>query len=239
MTLRVKFANSWIQKIVSKAANQPVDDQLFLNSEKLSSVNQRDVDGERLIDFSITQTITAITAVSANDDHTRVSHDDRYQVTVNATRHDWPIRVTIEVSLSPDGPIASRSETTAEGWIDAGPLVYPRKVKHLNHLAGPVPSGSPNTGHRPVNTPTLAHAFTSEAETLEITVNTDLPDSVFAPAFPTGSVIQDAQDGKNYEVTAAGTEQLYQPRPKGLRSAVLGYHLLWMAIASTWLLRRK
>ena len=49
MNLRVKFANSWIQQIVSKAANQPVDDQLFLFPEKLSSVNQRDVDGERLI----------------------------------------------------------------------------------------------------------------------------------------------------------------------------------------------
>ena len=34
MNLRVKFANSWIQKIVSKAANQPVDDQLFLFGER-------------------------------------------------------------------------------------------------------------------------------------------------------------------------------------------------------------
>ena len=212
----------------------------LLGMAKLTDVVQREVDREQLIDFTMRQTINDVPSVGPNGwDITPVSQNDRYTVTVNASRHYWPIKVVHEVSQSSDGTILSRDETTAEGWIDAGLLVYPRKVTRLNSVVARTSNGQLMRNNDAANTQKLEHVITNESEILEIAVNTDLPDSIFAPAFPTGSVIQDAQDGKTYEVTAAGTEQLYHPKPKGLRGAVFGFHLLWMAIATTWLLRRK
>ncbi|MBC8113532.1 MAG: ABC transporter permease, partial [Candidatus Saccharimonas sp.] len=70
-----------------------------------SSISEREVDGERLIDVSFTRSVNTTTAVSmitavGVDDlrDTRVSHEHRYQVTVNATRHYWPVRVQLEVA---------------------------------------------------------------------------------------------------------------------------------------------
>ena len=99
-------------------------------------------------------------------------------------------------------------------------------------------TGATNKNDHSVVSPKLEHVTTNESEILEIAVNTDLPNSVFAPAFPIGSIIG-GHDGKNYEVIADGTEQLYVAKAKGLRGAVFGFHLLWIAIGSTWLLRRK
>ena len=104
----------------------------LLGSEELSSVSQREVDGEQLIDFTITP---AVSPGIAHDREAGFPRIVRYQVTVNATRHYWPIRVNIEHSQSRDGPPTSKSETTTEGWINAGPLVYPKKLKSLLYLA--------------------------------------------------------------------------------------------------------
>ena len=211
----------------------------LLGSEELSSVSQREVDGEQLIDFTITRAVSPSVAVgTTHDSDAGFSQYFRYQVTVNATRHYWPIRVNIEHSQSRDGPPTSKSETTTEGWINAGPLVYPKKLKSLTYLARPTTTGATNKNDHSVVSPKLEHVTTNESEILEIAVNTDLPNSVFAPAFPVGSIIG-GHDGKNYEVIADGTEQLYVAKAKGLRGAVFGFHLLWIAIGSTWLLRRK
>lgn len=196
-----------------------------------SSLSPRELDGEQLIDIAFTHatnTIRATDAITGNGVAGRslneIAYEHHYQVTVNATRHYWPIRVQLEVAEA-NGRLISRTETKAEGWIDAGPLVYPRKVVQLTY--------------QPVTTPKLEHAATHEVELLEIAVNTDLPDADFAPAFPVVSVIYDQKLRKHIEVTADGTEQIYQPKPKGLQGAVFVYHLLWIASAVAYLFIRK
>ncbi|MEK6258772.1 MAG: hypothetical protein AABP62_09130 [Planctomycetota bacterium] len=210
-----------------------------------SSISQREVDGERLINVSFTRLVNATTAVGVDDlRDTRVSHEHRYQVTVNATRHYWPVRVQLEVAES-GGRLISRNETKAEGWVDAGPLVYPRKVAQASYLPVPSPGEKTTLGERSNQTDRTANpsklelVVTHEVEVLEIAVNTDLPDAVFAPAFPVGSVIYDQRDRKHYEVDASGTEHLYQPRPKGLRGTVFVYHLIWITAAAACLFGRK
>lgn len=210
-----------------------------------SSISQREMDGERLIDVSFTRSVSTITAVGVDDlRETRVSHEHRYQVTVNATRHYWPVRVQLEVAESGERLI-SRTETTAEGWIDAGPLAYPRKLKQVSYQTVPLPGEAitpdvrSKQADRSANPLKLEHVITNEVEVLEIAVNSGLPDAVFAPAFPVGSVIYDQRDRKHYEVDASGTEHLYQPKPKGLRGTVFVYHLIWITAAAAWLLRRK
>lgn|GEM_PF-4449318 len=59
------------------------------------------------------------------------------------------------------------------------------------------------------------------------------------PAFPVGSVIYDQKDRKHFEVTHDGTEQVYQPKAKGLQGTVFVYHLLWIASAAAYLFIRK
>ena len=97
---------------------------------------------------------------------------------------------------------------------------------------------SPQTD-RPVTTPKFEQVVTHEVGLLEIAVNTDLPNAVFAPAFPVGSVIYDQKDRKHFEVTHDGTEQVYQPKSKGLQGTVFVYHLLWIASAVAYLFIRK
>ncbi len=211
---------------------------------QVTDVVPREVNGEQLIDFRLTQTIHEITGVAANGrDVEHASREYRYLVTVNATRHHWPVRVTLEVAAMPEAKIISRTETTAEGWLDAGPLAYPRQVTQRNYIARPSvnPPSATNPQHdeAQANSPPLELTLTTEIELQEIAVNTDLPDALFAPAFPSGTVFHDQQDRKQYEVTADGREQLYVPKPKGLRGAVFAYHLLWIASAMVWLFRRN
>ena len=210
---------------------------------KRITITERDEDGEQLIDIAFTRTLNATTAIAAIRVGHRSTNDHRYQVTLNATRHYWPTRVQMEVSETGKHPI-SRTEIKAEGWIDAGPLVYPRKVEQSNYLIVPPNKAATSTPHsnssdNSVTPPKLELVITQEAELLEIAVNTDLSDAVFAPAFPIGAVVYDQRDRKHYEVDASGTEHLYQPKPKGLRGAVFVYHLIWITAAATCLLRRK
>ncbi len=210
-----------------------------------SSLSQRELDGERLIDIAFTRTISESMAVGVDGrEHNATSYEHRYQVTVNATRHYWPIRVQLEIAEA-NGRLISRIETKAEGWIDAGPLVYPRRVEQLTYQPVPVPGdkvtseAQPQQADQPSASPKLELLITHEVELLEIAVNTDLPDAVFAPAFPVGSVIYDQKLRKHFEVIADGTEQVYQPKPKGLQGAVFVYHLLWIASAVASLFIRK
>ena len=213
----------------------------LLETQKVSSITQRDVDGEKLIDFTMITTIDPDTGrVTNGEKKFVVAVEHRYQVTINASRSYWPVHSTLEATGIPDGLVIVRHETTTEGWIDAGPIVYPRKIRKV--------SSSDNLArqkHLNIRDNSLVGSFkleideTNETEILEIAVNPDLPDSTFAPAFPVGSVIYDQQDSKQYEVTADGTEQPYIAKPKGTRGAVFGYHLLWIAATAVWLFRRN
>lgn len=212
---------------------------------KRIAITQREQDGEQFIDFTLTRSVSTITTFGATDlDDTQSSYNHRYLVTVNATRHYWPIRVQLEVA-EPGGRLISRTEIKAEGWIDAGPLVYPRKVKQVSYQAVPhpnertMPGKLSKTDDSAATPPKLELTVTHEVEVLEIAVNSDLPDAVFAPAFPIGAVIYDQRDRKFYEVNASGSEQLYQPKPKGLRGTVFVYHLIWITAAAACLLGRK
>ena len=212
---------------------------------KRIATSQREQDGEQFTDFTLTRSVSAITTFGATDlDDTQSSYNHRYLVTVNATRHYWPVRVQLEVA-EPGGRLISRTEIKAEGWIDAGPLVYPRKVKQVSYQAVPrpnertVPGKFSKTDDIAATPPKLELTVTHEVEVLEIAVNSELPDAVFAPAFPIGAVVYDQQVRKHYEVNASGSEQLYQPKPKGLRGTVFVYHLIWITAAAAYMCRRQ
>ena len=52
-------------------------------------------------------------------------------------------------------------------------------------------------------------------------------------------MIYDQKDRKHFEVTHDGTEQVYQPKSKGLQGTVFVYHLFWIASAVAYLFIRK
>ena len=52
-------------------------------------------------------------------------------------------------------------------------------------------------------------------------------------------MIYDQKDRKHFEVTHDGTEQVYQPKAKGLQGTVFVYHLFWIASAVAYLFIRK
>ena len=195
----------------------------LLSTQDVVSLGSREVDGEQLIDCVVQRML-------GNEGHAR------FKVTFNASRHFWPIRMNYECSMGRSDSVYMRHETICDGWIDAGGLMYPRKLTRVEYRAVPFPTEREfsNPSDRPLK---LEHFATKESEILEIAVNTNLPDAVFSPPFPEGVVFSDLADRKFYQVKD-GTEQSYHPKPKGLQGAVFAFHLLWITVAVTCLFRR-
>ncbi|MBS0205749.1 MAG: hypothetical protein JSS49_22840 [Planctomycetes bacterium] len=199
----------------------------LLASQDVISFSRRELDGEQLIDCVIDRRQGGLASEQAH-----------FEVTFNASRDYWPIQLKYEVSLGSGGSVIMRHETTCEGWIDAGPVVYPRKLTQVTHRATPFPTEFEMTHPQSARQSKLEHVSTKESEILEIAVNTNLADAVFAPAFPDGTVFSDLADRKLYEVKA-GAESLYIPKPKGIQGAVFVFHLLWITIAVVYLFWRS
>lgn len=195
----------------------------LLSAQEVVSMGACEVDGEQFIDCIIHRML-------GTEGHAR------YKVTFNASRHFWPIRMTFECSLGRSDSVYMRHESTCEGWIDAGALMYPRKLTRVEYRAVPFPTEREfsNPPDRPLK---LEHFATKESEILEIAVNTNLPDAVFSPSFPEGTVFSDLADRKFYQVKD-GSEESYHPKPRGLQGAVFVFHLLWITVAVSLLFRR-
>ncbi|MFO0818292.1 MAG: hypothetical protein U1A77_10150 [Pirellulales bacterium] len=205
----------------------------------LISLSVREDAGEQLVEFTLIRRLPAghyppSAAERAGEPATEA--ELRSHITVNASRHYWPVKIIDEARLRPSGQLESRIETTATGWIDAGPCSFPRHVQQKWFLDSRLPDASHDS--RADASSTLPLVSTVEMETLEVAMNTTLPDSAFTARPPAGTVILDSRDNKNYEVLADGSEQLYVSRPKGLRGAVFTYHLLWITAAIAAFLRR-
>ncbi|MFO0872035.1 MAG: hypothetical protein U0935_24170 [Pirellulales bacterium] len=205
-------------------------------------VSVREEAGEQLVEFTLIRLLPAghfppFPATASSPAGAPATEAEwRSHVTVNASRHYWPVKIIDETTLRPSGQLLSRTETTATGWIDAGPFSFPRHVEQKGFLDSR--SLNADLDSRTDAPSTLPLVSTVELETLEVAMNTDLPDSAFTARPPAGTVILDSRDNKNYEVLADGSEQLYVPRPKGLRGAVFTYHLLWITAAIAVFIRR-
>ena len=185
------------------------------------SIVARDESGEEFIDLSFTNPAPGSSPLATSGVTTT-----RYRVTINATRHYWPVVVVYEY-FAADGLPQSRNEITANGWIDAGPLAYPKQITHraFNSLNS--------------RTNELESFLTIESEVTEAAVNTGIPDEIFAPKFPAGSILFDESQRKYFEVDSDGEEHAYVPTPKGIRGAVATYQLLILAAGVVYLFRRK
>ena len=186
------------------------------------SFTRREVNGEQLIDFTAGHTVT-----SRAEDGSAASYEHRYQITVNASRNYWPIRLETEVTQSPARGHKSRQTITVQGWVEAGPIAYPRHVE-LQSYSRP-PEGSAD----------VLLMMTATCDVESVAVNSDIPDSVFRRPFPAGTIYHDPRDWRWYEVDANGASQKYVPKPRGIRGAVLVYHLLWIAAGCVYLRRKS
>jgi ABC-type transport system involved in multi-copper enzyme maturation permease subunit len=200
---------------------RPLKDLLV--AEKLTSVQRRDVDGEHIIDFEIQWTEPA----GVNQAH-------RCRVTVNASRNYWPVHMELDVIQGPDGHPLSRQTVDARGWIEAGTVSYPRHVEQNGYRTLPKVSGFTDTV---AGEPDLQRVVTQKTEVLELVVDAELPDQVFASPFPPGMIIYDQSDRKFYQADDSGAVHRYQPIPKGTRGAVFAYHLAWISAAAIFLYR--
>ena len=197
---------------------------LLEQATTVSIVTRRE-SGEELIDLSFTNP-----ALNAFPNTSSGFATTRYRVTINATRHYWPVDIIYEFRTG-DGLPQSRSEITANGWIDAGPLVYPKRITHRafqQRHTSPTPKSQE-----------LDLFLTIESEVTEANANTGIPDETFAPKFPTGSILFDENQQKHIEVDSDGEERAYVPTPKGIRGAVATYQLLILAAGVVYLFRRK
>lgn len=189
------------------------------------SIVARRESGEELIDLSFTNpTLNTFSETSPGFATTR------YRVTINATRDYWPVDIRYEF-LTGEETLQTRNEVTAIGWIDAGPLVYPKRITHREFQ---LRQTSP-----PLKSQELELVLTIESEVTEATANTGIPDEIFAPKFPAGSILFDENQRKYIEVDSGGEEHAYVPTPKGIRGAVATYQLLILAAGVAYLFRRQ
>ncbi len=188
------------------------------------SIVARSESDEEFIDLSFTNPAPGSSPLATTGVTTT-----RYRVTINATRQYWPVVVVIEY-VTADGLLQLRSEITANGWIDAGPLAYPKQITHRAFQQIPT---NPNS-----RTNELELFLTKESEVTDVAVNTGIPDEIFAPKFPAG-LIFDENERKYIEVDSDGEEHAYVPTPKGIRGAVAAYQLLILAAGVVYLFRRQ
>lgn len=188
------------------------------------SIATRSESGEELIDLSFTNP-----ALNTFSETSPGFATTRYRVTINATRDYWPVDISYDF-LTGEGTLQTRNEVTASGWIDAGPLVYPKRI--TNRVFQQRHTSSPKSQE-------LELVLTIESEVTEATVNTGIPDEMFAPKFPAGSILFDENQRKYIEVDRDGEEHVYVPTPKGIRGAVAAYQLLILVAGVVYLFRRQ
>lgn len=181
------------------------------------SVAAREADGEQLVDLVFRQTIPANPAENLPN-----AFEHRYRITVNVSRDFWPVSLERETRRLPDGVLILRTTLSTEGWIDAGPTVFPQRIELQQFL---------KAQDRPDDSEELLLAATQICDVEFIAANVEIPESVFANPFPPGATYFDDRDRRYYETDAAGRPQAYVPRPRGMRGAVFVYHLIWITLA--------
>lgn len=197
---------------------------LLEQAASVSIVTRREA-GEELIDLSFTNP-----ALNKFSETSPGFATTRYRVTINATRDYWPVDISYDF-LTGEGTLQTRNEVTAIGWIDAGPLVYPKRI--TNRVFQQRHSSPPPKSQE------LELVLTIESEVTEATANTGIPDETFAPKFPAGSILFDENQQKHIEVDSDGEEHAYIPTPRGIRGAVATYQLLILAAGVVYLFRRQ
>ena len=179
--------------------------------------------GEEFVELSFTNP-----AINAAPDIPPVFAASTYRVKINTTRHYWPVKLQFE-NVGADGTPQSRFEMDAEGWIDAGPLTYPRKITSRSFQL--------SNSNRKNEELELINTIVSEVT--EVAVNTAISDDAFVLKFPPGAIFYDASQRKHYEVGSDGDEHAYIPTPKGIRGAVMTYQFCVFAAVVVYLFRRK
>ena len=197
-------------------------------------IDDRDVDGERLIDLQGTRTVQGIDGKEPEPAIT-----SNFQMTVNVSRNFWPIHVREEAVFGSPVILHTIIEATATGWVDAGPMFYPRKIEQITVLPWPLDQQSAKSGNPSTTLPMLAPVETKSVEVTEIAINSALSDDLFRPAFPVGAAYWDLRDRKPHEIDVQGNIIDFRPLPKGIRGATFVYHVIWISALFAYLLNRR
>jgi ABC-type transport system involved in multi-copper enzyme maturation permease subunit len=176
----------------------------------------REVDGEQLLDIQVEQ------KPSPSPGGTPTVFDYRFQITLNRTRNDWPVRLQLERFRTQDHRLTFRQIITCNNWLDIGPIAYPKQIIQQSYIRSTT---------SPVGSDELELMETQEINFELVEINPQIPESIFTEPFPVGTWYYDQQDRKHYEVDSTGTPQIAIFKPKGLQGAVLAYHLLWITAA--------
>lgn len=177
----------------------------------------REIDGELLLE------ITDINAVPIppTDPTSAVGREFQTEMILNTARNDWPTHIRRDLVEKSTGRVLQREQLTFTGWHE-GPVAYPRKiVDQFWALDDSAPDHAALT---------LQTTTTTEIESIDFP--DALPMTTFTDAFPVGARYYDTRDRLLHEVTADGGSQTFIPQPRGLRGAVLVYHLGWISLAT-------
>ena len=192
-----------------------------LRNGKFQFVSDRQIDGERLIDFVFeTQTM------QQGQPQERL----KCSVTMNVTRGFWPIRIRRE--LFEADALFMVLDVAAKGWLESNGVSYPQQVIQQHFVVPRHQSTSSDSGS--------VEPSLQESQRIDITecsINQGLTDDVFQPPFPPGTRYWN--DQVFYEVDSTGVSHIYVPRPAGIRGATFAYHLIWITGAVAYLFGRR
>ena len=188
-----------------------------LKTQLFDSLQQREIDGEQLIDVVITYPARSQEVFTDGRLQTISFMGHRLQMTVNATRQYWPVKIFVDQLADASGTIQNRYEVTASGWVKSGSTVFPQKIEQI--ISAPR-SNLDVTRKEP---PEFLVTQTNTCEVLEADVNQGLPDQIFASSIPAGVGYYDMEDRRQYVRDESGAIKPYVPKPRGIRGVVFLY----------------
>lgn len=197
----------------------------LMSTEMSPSVALREVDGEKLIEIRAQQSSPG----NVNDGSV-TNRKSRYEITVNQSRGDWPVRSVLDFVPAESDQVHSRRIVTVMDWMDAGSLSIPKRIVVQDLIRLQKSDGG---------SADLVPASTQETTVEFFELNPEIKDSIFAESFPAGSRYYDMRDRQCYEVDQTGATTIYVPQPKGVRGTVLAFHLIWITVGLAYLVTQS
>lgn len=186
----------------------------LLESKLQPTITESEIDGERLIRINFEQKRS-----SNEEDNPNSSSVHRVTMVFNRSRNDWPVFFQQEV-FQKDGKTPALTQTVSmHDWIVSGSVSYPKQIRTEVYMAAK---------SEPIR---LVHTVTQEYDTDLFEVDPNTPPETFDIAFPPGVAVYNYAEKKFYQGGLSGKLEEYRPMPRGLRGAVLVYHLLWISAA--------
>jgi len=162
-----------------------------------------------------------ISAVRAALDPQTGPIETRFEISLDPARDLALTRIQRDLVVVRSQQVTDRTVITVSPETIDDAQTYPRQMEQQ------VYSNRTDDPSRP-GPLTLWWTVTTTIESVSLPER--VPDSTFENAFPAGARYIDMRDRTLYEVAADNTARAFVPQPRGIRGAVLVYHLGWISM---------